>query len=76
MTARELNAQSETSKSDKTLILLVEDDKALRSILANTLRMNGYVILEADSRQQAMETLNSHQNIAAMVKGDEPYASF
>lgn len=40
-------------------ILLVEDDEALRRILAGHLRRHGYEVVEADSAEGAMEHLDS-----------------
>jgi len=51
----------------KGSILLVEDDLALRKMLFNSLEMQGFDVLEADSRQPALETLKQHPNISVVI---------
>ena len=48
-------------------ILLVEDDEALRSILARHLRARDYVVLEADSSEAARGMLESGSRPSAVV---------
>ena len=45
--------------SPEVTILLVEDDEALRRILAGHLRRHGYDVVEADSAEDAAERLAS-----------------
>lgn len=45
----------------QTTILIVEDDLGLREALVDTLLLGGYFVLEADSAEQAMITLNSNK---------------
>ena len=48
-------------------VLLVEDDEALRSILARHLRARHYVVLEADSSEAARGLLESGSRPSAVV---------
>ena len=48
-------------------ILLVEDDAALRMMLRNSLDMQGYAIVEADSKQAALQCLSDSPDIGVMI---------
>jgi DNA-binding response OmpR family regulator len=48
-------------------VLLVEDDEALRSVLARHLRARNYVVLEADSSEAARRMLESGSKPSAVV---------
>lgn len=49
-------------------ILLVEDDIPLRTFLRNALEMQGFTIVEADSKTEAMASLNDPStNISVMI---------
>jgi DNA-binding NtrC family response regulator len=49
-------------------ILLVEDDHALRGVLRNGLEMQGFKVLEADSKNRAMQILNDDaQSVNVMI---------
>lgn len=53
------SAQEEKrTKNSQFTILLVEDDPALRAVLSSVLQMQGFNILETDSKLGAMEILN------------------
>lgn len=55
-------------KNSQFTILLVEDDPPLRSILCSTLEMQGFNVLETDSKIGAMEIINDPDNtIHAMI---------
>jgi CheY-like chemotaxis protein len=41
----------------KATILLVEDEELLRTVIRESLELDGYVVLEAANGQQALETL-------------------
>ena len=56
------------AKNSKYTILLVEDDSALRGILCSTLEIQGFNVMETDSRKGAMEILNDENTfINAMI---------
>jgi len=48
-------------------VLLVEDDPALRHILRNVLEINGYVIVEAESKSSADAIAKKEEDIAVIV---------
>ena len=48
-------------------ILIVDDDPALRGMLAFTLETNGYSVLEADSRVSALALLKTNQIISVVL---------
>jgi CheY-like chemotaxis protein len=48
-------------------VLLVDDEKAIRSSLRKIFEHGGLEVLEADSGRQALETLASNGSIAAVV---------
>ena len=52
---------------DKEVILLVEDDSALRGMLSNGLDMQGFTVLESSSKDTAMEALAGEQEISVMI---------
>ena len=45
---------------NKLLILVVEDDKSVRNLIAITLRANGYRYIEAPSGEEALVQAFSH----------------
>lgn len=49
------------------IILLVEDDPALRLILKNVLEIKGYSVLEADSRASAEPIIKANPGIAVLI---------
>lgn len=53
--------------SERSRILLVEDDPALRTLLRGVLEMHDHVVHEADSRQAAMRILRAEPSIAVAV---------
>ena len=48
-------------------VLLVDDEKAIRSALRKMFEQGGLVVREADSGRQALETLADDPSIAAVV---------
>jgi DNA-binding NtrC family response regulator len=48
-------------------ILLIEDDSALRLMLRGVLEMQGFPVLEADSRDSGLKLLNSHSHIGVVI---------
>lgn len=63
--------QSETTDAEVTggrpLILVVEDDEALREALCDTLDLAGYQSLTADSGESALALLQQQQQVAMVV---------
>ena len=70
-----MNSETKTVASEKAkkernsqcTILLVEDDSALRSVLKSVLEMQGYIILETDSRIGALDILNDEANVVNVM---------
>lgn len=60
-------ATEPSGSEPKATILLVEDDAALRLILRNVLEMNGYSLLEADSKISAQAAVKVHSDIAVII---------
>lgn len=48
-------------------LLLVEDDKALRTLLRTTLIKEGYDVVEAADRREGLALLEEHPNIAVAI---------
>jgi CheY-like chemotaxis protein len=48
-------------------VLLVDDEKAIRSVLRKMFEQGGLTVREADSGRQALETLADDPSIAAVV---------
>ncbi|MGJ8689560.1 MAG: response regulator [Gammaproteobacteria bacterium] len=48
-------------------VLVVDDDPALRGALNGVLDMQGYDVLEADSRKSALELLESQTDVAVII---------
>lgn len=59
--------QEEMPKLDKGKVLLVEDDIPLRKMLFNSLEMQDFVVVEADNRQAALETLKEDPEIGVVI---------
>jgi two-component system, response regulator RegA len=49
------------------MLLLVEDDNALRLLLRGFLETQGYTVLEADCRTRALDTLNQHKHLPVVI---------
>lgn len=47
-------------------VLLIEDERALRALVAETLQRAGYTVLEAESPEQAL-TLAAHRRLAIQL---------
>jgi len=50
-----------------SLILIIDDDPALRGMLGFSLESAGYEVLEADSRKQALQVLKQHAPHAVVL---------
>lgn len=48
-------------RSDGGVVLLVEDEAPVRAFASRALRLRGYTVLEAESAEQALETLEDSQ---------------
>ena len=65
---KEKVSQPEHTSSDiEGKILLVEDDLVLRKMLFNALEMQGFCVVEADGRPQAIEILKSDPDISVVI---------
>lgn len=49
------------------LVLIVDDDDALRNALSNMLDMQGFKTLEADSRRSAISALELEESVAVVI---------
>jgi CheY-like chemotaxis protein len=65
------NPTREVTHMDSPLILLVEDDRATRSFLAENLSADGYQVLQAENRRHALHLLATHrpQLVLADING-------
>tara|TARA_R110000824_G_scaffold7892_4_gene35848 strand:- start:77947 stop:78603 length:657 start_codon:yes stop_codon:yes gene_type:complete len=59
--------QENTDSENEGKILLVEDDLVLRKMLFNALEMQGYSIVEADSRQSAIKILKANPDVSVLI---------
>lgn len=51
----------------RELVLIVDDDSALRNALSSTLDMNGFETVEADSRRSAINVLEREDSVAVII---------
>src|SRR5262249_48724161 len=51
-------------------VLLVEDDRAVRSVVDSVLRRNGYAVLQAGNPQEALATARQHAGTIDLVLAD------
>ncbi|MEX2130469.1 MAG: response regulator [Pseudohongiellaceae bacterium] len=65
--ADENGSEVEEDAEQQPLILLVEDDPALRLILKNVLETKGYCVLEAQSRATAEPVIKANPGIAVVI---------
>lgn len=49
------------------IVLVVDDDDALRGALRSTLELNAYQVMEANSRKTALEVLSKNAEIGALI---------
>lgn len=63
------SAAPENAKESPSIysILIVDDDAALRGALGSTLDMQGYTVLEAESRKTALEVLAVNEDVAVII---------
>jgi two-component system, cell cycle sensor histidine kinase and response regulator CckA len=62
--------QQYSQKGEETLVLLVEDDFAVRTFLKTALSDNGYIIAEAVNGQDAIQWLSQTQQKPAVIVSD------
>ncbi|HKT88972.1 MAG TPA: response regulator [Candidatus Sulfotelmatobacter sp.] len=55
---REQNFEPETQSTHQRTLLVVDDEKVLREIIAKVLRREGYLILEAATQEAATEAVH------------------
>jgi len=55
------------SKSLQAKVLVVEDDNDLRAALVDTLALQGYIVLDANCAETALELLNKQSDIELVV---------
>ncbi|UCE62195.1 MAG: PAS domain S-box protein [Phycisphaerales bacterium] len=55
------------SRGRGEMLVLVEDDKHVRSIMTSTLRGTGYHVLQARDGLEAMDTIRAHKNLVRLV---------
>jgi CheY-like chemotaxis protein len=74
--AEDASAAKEALRSDTSrarnweTVLLVEDDEGVRSLVAESLRLTGYQVLEAGQGEQALALVASHQGPLHLVISD------
>ncbi len=52
---------------NQNTVLIVEDDPSLRDVLSETLRLEGYRVVTADSGEQALKKLQKNTSIALLL---------
>jgi len=68
--AQPTKEDEEDPRTGSETILVVEDDLALRSLLTELLRMNGYTVMIAVDGEQAMELYSAHKATIGAVIAD------
>lgn len=62
-----MSPASPQAETDPPSILLVEDDRALRAMLRSVLEMHDHRIVEADSREGALQAVAEHEGIRVVI---------
>lgn len=57
----------EPAPKDKTCVLLVDDEAAIRTLFASSLRRDGYWVVEASNGQEAVEVAKQAERIDLVV---------
>jgi two-component system cell cycle sensor histidine kinase/response regulator CckA len=65
-----LPAATDPARHGTETILLVEDEEALRELVARMLRERGYTVLEADCGRAALEVANRHAGVIDILLTD------
>jgi DNA-binding NtrC family response regulator len=63
----EVAESAEVGETGTDLVLIVDDDPALRSALSGVLDMHGMKTIEADSRKNAVQVLESEAAVAVVI---------
>jgi PAS domain S-box-containing protein len=60
-------AEEEELKGGNETILIIEDEEAVRKMVARILKQVGYSVLEAESGQEALQRLDTNNNIDLVI---------
>lgn len=62
--------QQQLLGNTKPTVLLVDDDRSILALAANTLRRAGYSVIEADSGKSAIDKMNGHSGTLDLILVD------
>lgn len=63
----QVDIQEAAVGEDPRVVLIVDDDPALRTALCSILEMNDYQVLEADSRKNAIAMMDLHEEVGVII---------
>jgi PAS domain S-box-containing protein len=64
-------ADAEPPAPGRGVLLVVEDEEAVRKVVVGTLRKGGYQVLEASSGEEALRMVSSHDGLIDLLVTDE-----